>query len=286
MTSMQDRLLGQIRQLAEDQLGLQLTRQPDHANTGDLYVRHGPDTLLVIGYRFNPGYCGFHLHGPAVQAAPAELRARAPGLQPDPAHIRFHHVDYADDAQTRAVQDLICDLLAPYELPRNRALPPRGPRGQITAILTEHAAPGGAIPAAAIPDLTTELTTLLETTRPGPASPDQLTRRQLYLVRCLLMRATEQGSPEPGLPLDTVAAGALEYAGTVTPPVTRPELDEVLRIVFNGPVAADSGTPGNPDRDHRQPGPVPARTTAASRPPGRRQARPAHPAQPGIEAEP
>jgi hypothetical protein len=167
MTPMQDRLLGEIRQLAEDKLGLQVTHQPEHANTGDLYVQHGLDTRLVIGYRFNPGYCGLHLHGQAVQAAPAALRARAPGLQNDPAHIRFHHVDYADAGQIRAVLDLIRDLLAPYELPPADA--PSSARDQITAILTEHAPPDGGIPAGAIPDLTTELTTLLEAAGPAPA---------------------------------------------------------------------------------------------------------------------
>ncbi len=128
------------------------------------------------------------------------------------------------------------------------------------------------------------------TTRDPLQSTDlhQLTGRQLYLVRCLLMRATEQGSPEPGLPWDTVVAGALEYAGTVIPPVTRAELDEVLQTVFNGPVAAGSGTAGTRDHDldHHRTGPASAQTTAASRLRGDRRTGPAAPEQPGIEAEP
>lgn len=68
----------------------------------------------------------------------------------------------------------------------------------------------------------------------GPA----LTGRQLFIVRCLLMRATEQGTPElhggPGLGVDELVAGAVEYAGTATPKVTAAEVDETLRVVFCG----------------------------------------------------
>lgn len=39
-------------------------------------------------------------------------------------------------------------------------VPLRGPRDQITAILTEQASPSGGTPAHAVPDLTTNLTTL------------------------------------------------------------------------------------------------------------------------------
>ncbi len=118
--------------------------------------------------------------------------------------------------------------------------------------------------------------------------PHHLSGRQLYLVRCLLMRATEQGSPEPGLSWDTVVAGALEYAGTVIPPVTRAELDEVLQTVFNGPVTAGSSTAATRDHnhDHHRTGPASAQTTAASRQRGDRRTRPAGPEQPGAEAEP
>lgn len=159
MTPTQDGLLAGIRQIAEDELGLQITHKPEHANTGDLYAQHGLDTRLVIGYRFNTGYCGFDLHGQAVEAAPAALRTRAPGRQPDPRHIRFYHVDYADAGQIRTVLDLIRDLLAPYETARDGAM---SPRDQITAILTEHASPDGTIPVDAIPELTTDLAALLE----------------------------------------------------------------------------------------------------------------------------
>jgi hypothetical protein len=72
-----------------------------------------------------------------------------------------------------------------------------------------------------------------------------LTGRQLYVVRCLLLRATEQGTPEPGLEWATLRAGAREYAGTVSPPVTAAEVDQVLRLIFCGdPYDTGAGAAG------------------------------------------
>jgi hypothetical protein len=77
--------------------------------------------------------------------------------------------------------------------------------------------------------------------RPRPA----VTGRQLYVARCLLLRATEQGTGEPGLLWDTLKAGAREYAGTVSPPVTAAEIDNVLRLIFCGdPYDTGAGAAG------------------------------------------
>lgn len=96
---------------------------------------------------------------------------------------------------------------------------------------------------------------------PGPL----LTGRQLFVIRCLLLRATEQGTPRPGLEVGELIDGAAEYAGTASPPVTAAEVDAVLRLVFKGSArdgapGYDASTAGYGAQDAQEPpaGPAPA----------------------------
>jgi hypothetical protein len=74
----------------------------------------------------------------------------------------------------------------------------------------------------------------------------ELTGRQLYVIRCLLLRATEQGTPRPGLTVPELVEGAVEYAGRATPKVTAGEVDAVLRVIFTGDPR--DGAPDGPGR--------------------------------------
>jgi hypothetical protein len=105
-----------------------------------------------------------------------------------------------------------------------------------------------------------------ETCCPRFGPDDELTPilagRQLFIIRCLLLRATEQHTPatlRPGITAAELVTGALDYART-SPEVTEEEINAVLRVIFNGdprgeestdagyPMGRRAGKPGDPIR--------------------------------------
>ena len=110
--TMQEKLTAEIIKVITA-AGLEVTRQPQFANTGVLYAQRGFDTFLSVHYDFQDRYCGFRLGGTAVDKAPPEYRDRAPAQHAGRTEIEFSHVEYHRGDEVRAVLELIRDLLAP-----------------------------------------------------------------------------------------------------------------------------------------------------------------------------
>jgi hypothetical protein len=76
----------------------------------------------------------------------------------------------------------------------------------------------------------------------GPGTPrPEMTSRQLFLVRCLMLYLTQDFSSDGWA---MIGAGILEYAGPVNPPVTEEEVAALLPLIFRGDPRVAAGPTG------------------------------------------
>jgi hypothetical protein len=109
VTSMQTKILGEIEKTVTD-AGLELVRQPQYANTGDVFAQRGFDTVWQMHYSFDDGTCSLSFQGPGVRAL--NLIDSPPAYRYDeiPAwkgRLNFHALDYSEGDRIRLMLDLV-----------------------------------------------------------------------------------------------------------------------------------------------------------------------------------
>jgi hypothetical protein len=121
VVSMQERILTVLGAVGY-RAGLDVSRQPDFANTGHLYytARHGLSALTQVAYRFDAQRCELHLQGPAIDAL---------GLHDSPPRFRYIHtrhgwrlsfweLPYGDGERITVALDLLARALAAATTPQ------------------------------------------------------------------------------------------------------------------------------------------------------------------------
>jgi hypothetical protein len=110
MGQMQDKIMTELRRIAEEDAALEFVDQPQYANTGSAYIQCGFDTLAEMQYGFFDTYCSITFRGTAVAAA--GLPDNPPSWRASPAGITWHSLVYGEDTRLRAMLGVVKSVLA------------------------------------------------------------------------------------------------------------------------------------------------------------------------------
>jgi hypothetical protein len=120
MGQMQTKILDAIRMAVVSKAGvahMELTNQPQWANTGTVYAQTGFTTLAQMTYSFYDSYCTLALKGPAVTPASCPRPHMTDG-RPDwinePEGITWHALSYGDGPRIERMLDLLARVISEY----------------------------------------------------------------------------------------------------------------------------------------------------------------------------
>jgi len=110
MGQMQDKIITELRRIAEKDARLEFADQPQYANTGTAYIQRGFDTVAELRYGFFDTYCSITFSGTAVAAA--GLPDNPPSWRASQGSVTWHSLAYGDGDRVRAMLDVIRSVLA------------------------------------------------------------------------------------------------------------------------------------------------------------------------------